>query len=121
MQGAFEKSYREKFARTPPQVAIEFINIRVSAFAAVADAAAVAQSSLAGGGARGGRVRGQRPVYFPEAGDYVTTTVYDRSTLAAGTLIAGPAVVEEAGSTLVLAPGASAAVVANGNIVVTVG
>ena len=121
LQGAFEDSYREKFAITPPQVAIEFINIRVSASAAVADAAAVAQSSLAGGGARGGRVRGQRPVYFPEAGDYVTTAVYDRSTLAAGTLIAGPAVVEEAGSTLVLPPGASATVVANGNIVVTVG
>ena len=55
------------------------------------------------------------------SGDYVTTTVYDRSTLAAGTPIAGPAVVEEAGSTLVVAPGASATVAANGNIVVTLG
>jgi N-methylhydantoinase A len=121
LQGAFEKSYREKFARTPPQVAIEFINIRVSVFGAVTDAAAVAQSSLTNAGAAGEPVRGRRPVYFHEAGDYVTTTVYDRSALAAGMPITGPAVVEEAGSTLVVAPGASAIVAANGNIVVTLG
>ena len=117
LQGAFKKSYREKFSKTPPTIAIEFINIRVSVSGAIADAAAVRQSALAR--ATGEPLRGRRPVYFQEAGDYVTTAVYDRSALTAGTSILGPAVVEEAGSTLVIAPGASAVVAPNGNIVVT--
>ena len=58
-------------------------------------------------------------MYFQEAGDFVTTAVYDRSALRVGASIPGPAVVEEAGSTLVIAPGASAVVADNGNIVVT--
>jgi len=117
LEAAFEKSYREKFARTPPQVAIEFINIRVSVVGPVADAAAVRKSSLSR--ATGEPLRGRRPVYFQEAGDFVTTAVYDRSALRFGARIQGPAVVEEAGSTLVIAPGASAVVADNGNIVVT--
>ncbi len=117
LQGAFEKSYREKFAKTPPAIAVEFINIRVSVAGAIADAAAVRQSSRSP--ATGEPLRGRRPVYFQEAGDYVTTAVYDRSALSAGTTITGPAVVEEAGSTLVIAPGATAVVAAGGNIVVT--
>jgi N-methylhydantoinase A len=117
LEAAFEKSYREKFARTPPQVAIEFINIRVSVVGPVADAAAVRKSSRSR--APGEALRGRRPVYFQEAGDFVTTAVYERSALRFGERIAGPAVVEEAGSTLVIAPGASAVVADNGNIVVT--
>lgn len=117
LQGAFEKSYREKFAKTPPQVGIEFINIRVSVIGPIADAAALRQSSLPP--REGEPMRGRRRVYFQEAGDFVTTPVYDRSRLPCGATLPGPAVVEEAGSTLVIAPGASAVVADNGNIVVT--
>jgi N-methylhydantoinase A len=45
--------------------------------------------------------------------------VYDRSHLRAGDELAGPAVVEEDGSTLVVGPGASARVAPSGNIIVT--
>ena len=119
LQGAFEKAYREKFSKTPPPIAIEFINIRVSVTGPIADAAAVRQSSLAR--PTGEPVRAHRAVYFQEAGDYVDTAVYDRNALPPGTTITGPAVVEEAGSTLVIAPGASASVAANGNIIVALG
>jgi N-methylhydantoinase A len=48
----------------------------------------------------------------------VETTVYDRYRLAVGDELAGPAVVEEEGSTLVIGDGAVARVAPSGNIVV---
>jgi len=117
LQGAFETSYRQKFSKTPPHVPIEFINARVSVIGAIADAGAVSGSVFALAGSE--PLRGRRPVYFHEAGDFVSTAVYDRGALAAGARISGPAVLEEAGSTLVIAPGAAAVVASNGNIVVT--
>jgi N-methylhydantoinase A len=45
--------------------------------------------------------------------------VYDRYRLGVGDEVAGPAVVEEEGSTLVVGSGATARVTASGNIVIT--
>ena len=114
--GAFEGAYREKFSLTPPHVPVEFINVRVAARAPVAGSGVV----LAGrAGHAGDPVKGRRPVWFPSAGGFVETTVYDRVRLAVGDGFAGPAVVEEEGSTLVVGPGARFRVAATGNIVVT--
>jgi N-methylhydantoinase A/oxoprolinase/acetone carboxylase beta subunit len=66
-------------------------------------------------------LKGTRPAYFAECGGFVDTAVYDRERLAAGDEITGPAVIEEAGSTLVLGPSAAARVAASGNVVVTLG
>ena len=117
LQEAFERSYREKFAKTPPQVAVEFINIRVSVIAAIDETARLSQSAHLR--LSGEPLRGRRPVYFQETGDYVSTAVYDRDALVAGTALTGPALIEEAGSTLVIVPGASAVVASNGNIIVS--
>jgi N-methylhydantoinase A len=68
---------------------------------------------------RGSAVKGTRRVYFPESRDYVETTVYDRARLKPGVKIAGPAVVEEEGSTLVIGPGGSGRVATSGNLIVT--
>jgi hypothetical protein len=71
-----------------------------------------------GGGARGA-LKGTRRAYFPGADGWVETAVYDRYRLGIGDELAGPAVVEEDGSTLVVGPGATARVAASGNIVMT--
>ena len=47
----------------------------------------------------------RRPVYFSERSAYVETPVYKRDTLVAGARLAGPAVVEQLDSTVVLPPG----------------
>jgi N-methylhydantoinase A len=59
-----------------------------------------------------------RKVYFPEAGDFVETNVYDRAALPAGIKIDGPAIVEEAESTLVVGPNATMHADATGNLIV---
>ena len=66
-------------------------------------------------------LKGNRPVYFHEAGGFVPTAVYDRHRLGVGDELAGPAVVEEEGSTLVMGPGGSARVASSGNLVLTLG
>jgi N-methylhydantoinase A len=114
---AFEEAYREKFALTPPNVPVEFINIRVAARAAVAGSAVVLDGRA--GTAGGEAIKGRRPAYFREAGGFVETVVYDRAGLAAGQEFVGPAVVEEDGSTLVVGPGAQARVAPTGNLIVT--
>jgi len=121
---AFEGAYREKFALTPPDVPVEFINIRVAVRAPVAEASGggvAASAAAADGDPRGaGRaVKGVRPAYFPEPRGFAESTVYDRARLAPGDEIAGPAVVEEEGSTLVIGPGGAAKVAATGNLIVT--
>jgi N-methylhydantoinase A len=116
LTGAFETAYREKFALTPPDVPIEFINVRVAVRAPVAGAEVTVHGERSGAG----RARkGQRPAYFREREGFVETAVYDRARLAPGEEVRGPAVVEEEGSTLVIGPGGTARVATSGNIVVT--
>jgi N-methylhydantoinase A len=67
----------------------------------------------------GRAIKGTRRAYFPEAGGWVDTTVYDRRRLAPGADLSGPAVVEEEGSTLVVGPSARVHVAPNGNLVMT--
>jgi N-methylhydantoinase A len=119
LTAAFETAYREKFALTPPDVPIEFINIRVAVRAPVAEGGVAASGQPGAGGARGDAVKGRRPAYFPQPRGFEETTVYDRPRLVPGDEIRGPAVVEEDGSTLVIGPGGVGRVASSGNIVVT--
>ena len=116
LAAAFESAYRDKFALTPPEVPIEFINIRVAVRAPVSGADVTVHRE---GGGGSNAVKGMRRVFFPHVRDFVETTVYDRARLSPGDEVGGPAVVEEEGSTLVIGPGAVARVAASGNLIVT--
>ncbi len=59
-----------------------------------------------------------RAVYFAESGDYVDCPIYDRYRLGRGARVAGPAVVEELDSTVVVNPGYVAEVDRYGNLVI---
>lgn len=114
LQAAFEEVYRETFARTPPDVEPEIINIRVSMKADVPGVDIKAASEGAGQDAK----TGMRPAYFPEAADFVETAVYDRNLMGSGYSFEGPAIVEESESTLILGPGARAHVDEQLNLIV---
>src|SRR5579862_284186 len=112
LQDAFERASREKFSRTPPDVPIEFINIRVSVRVRVPGADIATASTDA---ARGIARKGWRNAYFPELG-YARTAIYARHAFCPGDRFDGPAIVEDEGSTLVVGPGAMATVTASKNI-----
>lgn len=50
-------------------------------------------------------IKGKRKVYFPETKGFIDCIVYDRYKLFQGTVIEGPAIVEERESTTVILPG----------------
>ena len=64
-------------------------------------------------------LKGSRPTYFTETGDFVDTPVYDRYLLGRGATLRGPAIVEERESTAVVGPRGSAEIDRYGNLVVT--
>jgi N-methylhydantoinase A len=112
---AFHDAYRAKFTRSPPDVTLEFVAARVAIQAAIPGgriAALDAGSDLAA------CKRGERPAWFAEAGGFVNAAVYDRELMRAGMVFAGPALVEDAGSTLVIGPAATARATAQGSIIV---
>jgi N-methylhydantoinase A len=95
--------------------AIELVNYHVVA------RVETPKPSLAGTVASGtGRPKGRRLVDFDEAGR-LEATIYERSDLAPGESIAGPAVIEEPASTTVVYPGQRVTLDAIGNLRIEIG
>ena len=101
METAFLERYRARYHRTNPGHPIEVVSWRVvvggprpdhcpQTFPAARDAADA--------------LKGRRQVYTPESGGFEDCPVYDRYALGAGASIEGPAIVEEAESTVVIGP-----------------
>jgi N-methylhydantoinase A len=97
----FELEYERLYGRRGPDVPVEVITWRVVSSGPRPElelaAAAVDASSRP--------PRAARAAFFPPLGGYVETPVYDRYALRPGARLAGPAIVEERESTLVVAPG----------------
>ena len=66
-------------------------------------------------------LRGEKPVYFRDAGGYVPARIYLREKLRPGHRIQGPALVEEHASTTVVAPGDIVEVDDFGNLLIAIG
>ncbi|WP_353074155.1 hydantoinase/oxoprolinase family protein [Amycolatopsis carbonis] len=95
----FTDGYRSLYRRSGPPVAVEVLNWRV-----VSSAPAPEVSLRLKEPASGEAFGGSRPVYF--AGGFVDTVVVDRYRLRPGAQVAGPAIVQERESTVVVPPGA---------------
>ncbi|WP_454688124.1 hydantoinase/oxoprolinase family protein [Achromobacter aloeverae] len=113
---AFEDAYREKFGRTPPDVPIELLNLRVSGEAPPRETPR--DEGVAAGAVAAPKAR--RLVYFRERGDYVDTPIFDRASLRAGFRADGPLLVEDEGSTLVVGPRGRVTQSATGNLIVEI-
>lgn len=116
LTAAFEFAYREKFGRTPPDVPIELVNLRVTG-EAPPRMAFVPKSLEAGQRATPSDMR---DVYFREAQGYVKTPVFQRSDLRVGFSAEGPLLVEDTSSTLVVGPKGHVEQLASGNLVITI-
>jgi N-methylhydantoinase A len=60
-------------------------------------------------------LKGERKAYFKETGTFLDTCIYDGGALSFGYEISGPAIVEEAGTTLVILPKWKASVTDEGD------
>ena len=63
----------------------------------------------------------ERVAWFPETEGFAATAVHDRRHLGAGTGIAGPAILEDSESTVVVPPGMTARVNPQGHVIIDTG
>jgi N-methylhydantoinase A len=112
----FTATYRALYRRTGPAVGVEVLNWRVVSSGPVPDVTLRLAARVSPGAAR----KGTRQAYFPAAGGFVDTAVFDRYLLRPGERVDGPAIVEERESTVVVPPGAHCVVRGDAALEVTV-
>jgi N-methylhydantoinase A len=99
----FEDIYRQRYGYVEPNSPIEIVSLSVTALADL-NGPALDQLRPPAGSA-GTNAPATRAVYFQEAGKRVDTPVYKRANLPPGFASVGPAVIEEYGTSTVVAPG----------------
>jgi N-methylhydantoinase A len=114
---AFHQEHARAYGHSAPGEPVEIVNLRLTAVGLIPRPALKPRQ----GPVASAEPVATRPVYFEDARRFVETPVYRRDSLAPGTLIAGPAVIEELDSTVLLLPGDRAIVDEHGNLVMDVG
>ena len=113
---AFHAAHERLYSYSTPDTPLEIINLRITAVGRVEKSGldpmplSPADPSHA--------VKGSRKVFFEESG-WTDTTVYDREKLKPGNTLAGPAVIEERITTVIVHPKWNAEVDAFGNVILT--
>jgi N-methylhydantoinase A len=103
---------------------VEWVNLRVSGIGPITRPERGRLAPAAPGGATGARGEASllaspiRPVCFDADERYVDTPIHQRTDLMAGSVVEGPAIIEEYGSTVPLHPGFAATVDDFGNLLV---
>ncbi len=104
MKEAFHEVHKKQFGRSYRDVEVEIVNIRVVGTGAIEDLEPIKIEP--GTEDASGAVIGERSVIFKGADgpEHRMTKVYDRSLLKAGNVIAGPAVINQMDTTIVIEP-----------------
>lgn len=113
VERSFHDAHRVRYGHSTPGAPVEFVNLRLAAVGRVAGGGAPARPSESGEHP----LLGERSVVF--GGAERPTTVVLRERLGAGWRRQGPLVIEEDSSTIVVPPGAVAAVDELGNVVIS--
>jgi N-methylhydantoinase A len=116
IRSAFDALYEHRYAHHSPDEPVEMVNIRL---ALIGKRPKPVFPRLAQrGGAKPARTRA---VYLAEARKALPCPVYQRETLGAGDEIAGPALIQEHGTTTVLFAQDTLTVAPSGELIITVG
>ncbi len=116
VRSAFESEYRRIYGMTIPDVAVEAVTWRLSAYA---EKAQVRPDTGATGAAGASEPVSRRPAVFARGAEPVDVPVYRRQDLGVGAEFAGPAIVEERETTTVIRPGWQVEVAPDGSLVAT--
>jgi N-methylhydantoinase A len=103
----FHAEHRRAYGHAAPEEPVELVNVRLTAVGRTPRPSVLRLASHAG--SVDTAIRTRRPVYFASSG-FVDCPIYDRYRLGAGAQVAGPAIIEEIDSTVVVHPRYSATV-----------
>jgi N-methylhydantoinase A len=114
----FIARYKARFDIELPEMTAMLVNLRTTVIGRRAPVdLAIFAPAIDGSGAP--QPSGVRQVRFD--GGWFDTAIFDRASLGRGARLAGPAIVEQPDTTVVIDPGATAVVDALGNLVISVG
>ena len=119
LSATFSETYGALFGRILTDVPVETITWRLSA--SEPPPRPDIRFRTAASDARGGGVKGERPVFLTEEGGFVDCPVLDRYSLEPGSTVDGPAIVEERESTVFVGPDARCAIDEHLNLVMVLG
>lgn len=111
----FASHYQAIYGLSIPDVPVEVVTWRLSAFAPTPDVNILGAHGVGDESAQ----KGTRHSYFQRGTAGVETAVYDRNRLGVGVSVAGPALIEERETTIVLRAGWTANVLNDGSIIAT--
>jgi N-methylhydantoinase A len=117
LEARFDAAYAARFGAHLENQRVEAVNWRIEGYA---PAPPTPLRSVGAGGAGGAAARTRR-AYFPDLEDFVDTPVLRESALTPGAWRDGPALIEQAGSTVVVGPGDRFRMDEAGNIAITPG
>jgi N-methylhydantoinase A len=118
MVEAFHELHERYYSFKLSEAATEIVNLHLTAFGTVPKPELVKLEALGDNAEE--CIKEVRPVLFEDEG-WVNTKVYLRDKLHAGSVIKGPAIVEEPTASMVLYPGQALTVDAYGNLIATTG
>jgi len=113
---AFDELYEQRYAHHSPEEPVEMVNIRLGA---IGKRPSLSFPSLAPLGTAAPAA--ERQVYFSSAQKPLAAKVYRRDRLGAGARIAGPALIQEHGTTTVLFENDTCEVAPSGELIIQVG
>jgi N-methylhydantoinase A len=99
----FAAAHNRMYGFTAEEEPVQLVTFRIEATGLVHKAQFQPQPD--GGPDASGAIVGSRDVWLPEAGGFVSCTVYDRERLRCGNCIAGPAILEQMDATTLVLPG----------------
>jgi N-methylhydantoinase A len=111
----FVEAHRQRYGFVAEGEPVQLVTLRLEATGLVRKATLNAYPDR--GPDASGAIIARRPVWFPEAGDFVDTPVYSRDELHPGNCFTGPAIVEQMDTTTVVPPGMSARIDAYLNLI----
>lgn len=115
----FDTEYKRLYGRTYPETPVEFVTFKVRA---TLPTKPFTMPQLIGDETRlDACIKGQRKAFSVLQKAYIDFTVYDRSRLFAGAKFAGPAIIEERESTIVMGEDATATVDDKGFVWIRIG
>ena len=99
----FDLQHEQSFGYCVPDEPAEIVDVGLSAVGVIAKPRLEEVES--GGRSPADARKSARPVYFAESGSFVASAIFERSALRQGNVVAGPAVIEELDSSVVVHPG----------------
>jgi N-methylhydantoinase A len=113
---AFDALYEHRYAHHSPEEPVELVNMRLGA---IGQRAKLAFPSLGVSG--DAKPASEQQAYFSSAAKPLTAKVYKREALGAGAEIAGPALIQEHGTTTVLFENDRLKVAPSGEMIISIG